>query len=185
MRVYNKNGFSFPVVTFSFWLTSFSFAICAKVHVSYYTNTRSETEFSKIVLDAQKVIIHLKHIKKCALETIFCERCTLQTHLLLRSFPILLRSFPIYQYFRYRTPLNDFTGINLPGRHMWGEAAGLFVFDIMRELRGSNQKFRTWESYFAWMLSSNAKFHIITSYVYHFGIINWAEMGFLSDFMGI
>ena len=161
-----------------FWMISSFLIIFAKIHFSYYTNTRSETEFSKIVLDAQKVIIHLKHIKKCALETIFCERCTLQTHL-------LLRLFPIYQYFRYRTPLNDFTGINLPGRHMWGEAAGLFVFDIMRELRGSNQKFRTWESYFAWMLSSNAKFHIITSYVYHFGIINWAEMGFLSDFMGM
>ena len=161
-----------------FWMTSSFLIIFAKEHYSYYINTRSETDFSKIVLDAQKVIIHLKHIKKCALETIFCERCTFQTHL-------LLRSFPIYQYFRYRTPLNDFTGINLPGRHMWGEAAGLFVFDIMGELRGSNQKFRIWESYFAWMLSSNAKFHIITTYVYHFGIINWAEMGFLSDFMGI
>ena len=178
MRVYNKNGFSFPVVTFSFLIDQLFFRNlreCARF-LLYKHPVRNR--ISKIVLDAQKVIIHLKHIKKCALETIFCERCTLQTHL-------LLRSFPIYQYFRYRTPLNDFTGINLPGRHMWGEAAGLFVFDIMRELRGSNQKFRTWESHFAWMLSSNAKFHIITTYVYHFGIINWAEMGFLSDFMGI
>jgi len=76
-------------------MTSSFLIIFAKVHNSYYINTWSETDFSRTILGPQKVIIHLKHIQRWALETFFCERCT---------FPkTLLPSFPIYQYFWYRT----------------------------------------------------------------------------------